>query len=75
MGFGKDVALRLFLSLKKLLFKNPGTTEPEKITRVRLWGKIYGLDSDYVSFALPSLKHFPLCRTIAHFPPAFAPFD
>ncbi len=49
VGFGKDEALRLFLSLKMLLFKNTtGTKDPEKITRVRLWGKIYGLNSDYV---------------------------
>jgi len=48
VGFGKEEAVRLYLSLKTLLHKNPDAVEGEKISSVRLWGKIMGVEKDYI---------------------------
>ena len=48
IGFGKPASMRLYLAMKKLLHKNIGAQEGEKIVRVRSWGKVLGLNNDYL---------------------------
>ena len=47
VGFGREENYRLFLALKTLLVSSPGCAEGEKISRVRLWGKLCGQSADY----------------------------
>jgi len=48
IGFGKPASMRLYLAMKMLLHKNIGAQEGEKIVRVRSWGKVLGLNNDYL---------------------------
>jgi hypothetical protein len=42
IGFGREENMRIYLALKMLLHTPKDLSEGEKITRVRLWGKILG---------------------------------
>ena len=60
IGFGREENMRIFLALKKLLHQNPHTVEGEKITRARLWGKIFGTKQVTAPSSLWDTKS-PIC--------------
>eukprot|EP00284_Hemiselmis_tepida_P011734 CAMPEP_0174930972 /NCGR_PEP_ID=MMETSP1355-20121228/31729_1 /TAXON_ID=464990 /ORGANISM="Hemiselmis tepida, Strain CCMP443" /LENGTH=461 /DNA_ID=CAMNT_0016177293 /DNA_START=89 /DNA_END=1470 /DNA_ORIENTATION=+ len=48
VGFGKPASVRMHLALKMLMHRNQGAQEGEKIVRARSWGKVLGLERDYM---------------------------